>query len=826
MAGFLIAAAISVAALGVSLSLHKRNRELRNELSTLAEELELARARAESHRKRFDQYERIAKIGTWSSDFAAGVLHASDHYLEIYGVTLDEMPYEPEDYIETFIEDESERRSAQENIERLRRGEPIEGTRKIRLKSGERKTIFIRSEPRYNRDGVLLGYDGVVRDITVEHQREAELARATMLLREVHNIAKIGHFYWELASDKLSVSDDYYATFGLSPGEEVETMAEWVEKICHPDDRGDIEETFRRISKGEPYDVIRRTRAADGSERFVEIHAVPVLDEGGKAHAYRGTVRDVTEQQENLQRLADSQERLKASEADLLRAQRLAQIGSWKLDLGTGLMEYSAEYMRLFDLTPETAPRTADEWVARFIEDADEAARVRARFDGAVESGESYSGIRSIRRGDGSRRWISFAADPVLDASGKAIAFVGAMRDMTEEYVAREALAASEERYRMISENMQDIVTLHDPAGKLIYASPSLYRRLGHLPNKSAGSLPYDYLHPDDVVSVKQAVAQLALNETSSAKIEYRIRKRGGQYTWVETNFVRVEKNDQSLSHFQAVTRDISERKEAEKALERRTDELSLTNRLLVEEATRRHALERRVLLSIERALGQVGLELHDDLGQQLTGISLLAKTLEHKLSSSSLPRDLEIAAEAARISGLVNRAINHTRMISHGLSPYIGGEFGLPAALSQLANDIDSIGVVACVAEVDSHLSVRDEVVARSLYRIAQEAANNSLKHSGASLIRISLKRVGSFLQLTIGDDGDKDVSEREQTLAGNQLLPSLYSIRHRAQSIGARVAFRHFAGRGTFVCIRWETTERPQQPTAVRIEKYGKAA
>ncbi len=815
------AGAIAIAVIG-----RRRNQQLRRDLEVRTQELELAQARAAAHLKRFDQYERIAKIGTWSSDFAAGTLQASDNYLDIYQVSLSEMPYEPENYIKMFIDDEAERQSAVENIARLRRGEPIEGTRKIRLKNGQRKYIYIRSEPRHGRDGVLLGYDGVIRDITAEHERELELARTTMLLREVHQIAKIGHFFWDLESDKLTVSDDYHTTFGLPATLGIQTMQEWVDQISHPDDHADVEENFRRISRGEPYCVVRRTRSEDEESRYVEISGVPVFDANGKLYAYRGTVRDVTEQQENILRLAENKAQLKTSEDNLLRAQRLARIGSWRLDLSTGLMEFSSEYLRLFDLTPETAPRTTEEWIERYISDPVEAASVRERFGRAVATGESYSGIRPLQRADGSRRWISYAADAVRNEEGVPIAFVGAMRDITEEYVAREQLAASEERYRMISENMQDIVTLHDPSGKLIYASPSLYRRLGHLPSKSSGSLPYAYIHEDDVVLAKQAVAQMALNEASSAKIEYRIRKRGGQYAWVETSFVRVERADQTLSHFQAVTRDISDRRLAEQALERRTEELSLTNRLLVEEATRRHALERRVLLSIERALGQVGLELHDDLGQQLTGISLLAKTLENKLGSSQNIDPREAAAEAARIAGLVNRAINHTRMISHGLSPYIGGEFGLPAALSQLANDIDSLGVVACVAEVDLHIVVADEVVARSLYRIAQEAANNSLKHSGASLIRISLKRVGTHLQLTIGDDGDKDVSEREPNTSGPQGMPGLYSIRHRAQSIGARVAFRHFAGRGTFVCIRWETSEKPQTAPTHKITAFNKAA
>ena len=519
-----------------------------------------------------------------------------------------------------------------------------------------------------------------------------------------------------------------------------------------------------------------------------------------------GVTRGEAGQQSDLSRAVESEARLRASEENLVRARRLARIGSWRLDVATGRMEYSDEYLSMFELTSEDAPRTAKEWVERFVTDPHEASVVEGRFRRAAQQAESYSGVRPIALKDGGTRWLSYAADSVVSPDGAIVAIVGATRDITLEHLAQTRLQASEERFRMISENMQDIVTLHDADGRVLYATPSLSRVLGHRASENADDSPFLSVHPDDESAVAAAFARILAGGGPIEKIEFRLRKPGGEHAWVESSFVRVPNPDGSLRHIQAITRDRSERKRVEVELAGRTAELAQTNRLLIKEAARRQTLERRVMLSIEAALSQVGLELHDDLGQQLTGISLLVKTMESKLTSAPPHHERSTAREAARIAELVNRAINHTRMISHGLSPYMAGDMGLTSALAQLANDIDSLGVVACVAEIDPRVRIQDEVASRSLFRIAQEATNNALKHSGAELVRISLKLAGGELQLTIADDGSGSGSSARGvgTTSIGALSTGLHSIKHRVQAIGARMKIR-YGGKGTIVMVRW---------------------
>ena len=262
--------------------------------------------------------------------------------------------------------------------------------------------------------------------------------------------------------------------------------------------------------------------------------------------------------------------------------------------------------------------------------------------------------------------------------------------------------------------------------------------------------------------------------------------------------------------HIQISARDVTSRRQAEIAVEAKSQELKEANAALEIEIRNRQELERNILLAIEKGLEQVGLELHDELGQDLTGIALLTKTLAQKLADKS-PDE---AALASRISELVNRTIGHTRMIAHGLSPYIWGSAGLVAALQQLASDVNSLDAVKCDTRIPAAVTIADEVVALTLYRIAQEAVNNALKHSKADKIRIALTRTRQGIELVVSDNGIGQPLAKEDT--GNQ--PRLYSIRHRCRAIDATLSIGKGRLGGTIVKVAWQGVSERKIPVPIK--------
>ena len=395
--------------------------------------------------------------------------------------------------------------------------------------------------------------------------------------------------------------------------------------------------------------------------------------------------------------------------------------------------------------------------------------------------------------------YFSISGHPRHDAQGEFIGYQGIGRDITRIKVAEQAIADSEARFRLITQNTRDIVALMQTDGKTIYLSPSFTRVTGHSIEASLYEDPASFFHPDDLALVRRNFGLCAIGDGKQATMAYRFRHVDGHYIWLESQMHLVPGDRGAPSHIQISARDVTLRREAELALERKAAELREANAALEVEIRGRQELERNILLTIEKGLEQVGLELHDDLGQNLTGIALLTKTLSQKLAE----KRLDEASLAQRISELVNRAIGHTRMIAHGLSPYTWGNDGLVAALRQLAHDVNSLGGVTCETRIPASVSIADKVVVLTLYRVAQEAVNNALKHSKASKISIALKHTPRGIQLAISDNGVGRPPAEDDGDGENLHGPR--SIRHRCRAIDAMLSIGNGRLGGTIVTVIW---------------------
>jgi signal transduction histidine kinase len=162
--------------------------------------------------------------------------------------------------------------------------------------------------------------------------------------------------------------------------------------------------------------------------------------------------------------------------------------------------------------------------------------------------------------------------------------------------------------------------------------------------------------------------------------------------------------------------------------------------------------LEKEVLDIAEREQSRFGHDLHDGLGQHLTGVQFMAQVLQQKLES----RGAAEAAEATEIASLIRQGITQTRDLARGLSPVVLQSKSLQDALRDLAGGITRRGQALCETELDDDIAITDSEIAIQLYRIAQEAVNNALKHGHARHITISLQHDDTGLvDLTVHDDG-----------------------------------------------------------------------
>lgn len=219
----------------------------------------------------------------------------------------------------------------------------------------------------------------------------------------------------------------------------------------------------------------------------------------------------------------------------------------------------------------------------------------------------------------------------------------------------------------------------------------------------------------------------------------------------------------------------------------------------VVRDVTDRETLEKEVVESSNRVQMRIGQDIHDGLGQHLTGISFLSRALEKNLAAKGLPD----AAEAAEISKLVIEALSQTRNLARGLFPVEVESDSLSPSLKDLARTVEQLFNISCTVECEDGVVMKDKVVSTHLFRLAQEAVNNAVKHGRAHRVTIRLQRVDGRLNLRIMDDG---IGIPKEGIKRNGL--GLRIMTYRAQKVGGTLEIAPGETGGTVVSCTFNPT------------------
>jgi signal transduction histidine kinase len=205
-----------------------------------------------------------------------------------------------------------------------------------------------------------------------------------------------------------------------------------------------------------------------------------------------------------------------------------------------------------------------------------------------------------------------------------------------------------------------------------------------------------------------------------------------------------------------------------------------------------RRATPRRLtaaeLRAVEREKVRLSIELHDGVGQHLTGIAFLAKALANQLRAA----DAAEASNAEQIAQLTNEAISSIRALARGLRPVGSEDNALIVALAQLTRDIHQVYGIECRYGADENATIASPLVSHHLYRIAQEAVHNAIKHGGRGKISIDFVARGDQLVLTITNTGRLPDAKAEA--AREEQGIGMVSMRYRAGLISARLSFENY--------------------------------
>ena len=215
----------------------------------------------------------------------------------------------------------------------------------------------------------------------------------------------------------------------------------------------------------------------------------------------------------------------------------------------------------------------------------------------------------------------------------------------------------------------------------------------------------------------------------------------------------------------------------------------------LVRDITERHLREKEILEISNREQLRIGQDLHDGLGQHLTGITFLTRALENRLSAKGAPE----ATEVGEIGKLVMQALTQTRNLARGLFPVEVETHGLVQALKELTVTAEKMFNITCRFEGDETLIIRNRTVSHHIFRVAQEAINNSVKHGKATQVVITLRAHDEQIHFSVRDNGLGFSAGKVQ---GQGL--GLRIMTFRAQKIGGSLHVGPADGGGTLLsCI-----------------------
>ncbi|EDY19068.1 multi-sensor signal transduction histidine kinase [Chthoniobacter flavus Ellin428] len=334
----------------------------------------------------------------------------------------------------------------------------------------------------------------------------------------------------------------------------------------------------------------------------------------------------------------------------------------------------------------------------------------------------------------------------------RALAVVERERKLSE---ANETIRLRDERLQHVIQTALDGFLRFERNGRLLEINEALSETLGYSMNEMLGRSIFDSEAVAFPREVKEHVATLEVGGT--CKCFTQLQRRDGAPIEVEVSM----RDDQG--EIFAFVHDVSE----QRRLERKVLEIAFD--------------ERR----------QFGRELHDGLGQQLTALELMTHTLARELKVVA-PKQAKTAWE---ITKYMRRAVTQTRELAHGLSPVAGDGEGLMQALQELAEMAKTAGT-PCEFECPQPVKIKDETIVGNLYRIAQEAIANSLKHAAPKRITLRLLNEGPDIHLAVEDCG-RGLPRGKSAKPGM----GMQVMQHRARVIGAQLQIHSAPGKGVKV-------------------------
>jgi PAS domain S-box-containing protein len=691
----------------------------------------------------------------------------------------------------------------QEILRRIGRGESLDHYETVRRrKDGKLIDVSLAISPIKGPKGEIVGVSKIARDITKQKQTERRLAEQARLLNLSNDAIIVRDYqdrivYWNHAAEEM---------YGFSAKEALGKITHQLLQTVHPENFASIRKNLERDHhwSGE----LVHTRK-DGK-------AIPVFSRWSLDRDARRRPASILETNTDVtaRKRAEQQQLALYQFAQLQHmATKVGEIHDAALDAILSAMDCHRASILLFD----------KENVMRFVAWRGLSKKYRKAVEGHspwkpdakspkpvcindVDIADIPKPLKSTIRSEGIR---AAAFIPLVSSGrliGKFMTYYDAPHVFTDDELKlattiatqlaqaiehkrdEEALRESEAHLRATVEQATASVLRYDTHGRFVFVNRAFCQMLGYGQSELVGKTIADVTHRNDVKKHMRLFRQM-IQDGKPFEMEKRYLRKDGSVLWADVSSGPVRGPDGKTQSAIAVIVDITDRKNAEAALQRSkqlleqrvregTGELRVANKELQAEIERRKGLEGQILEISDREQQRLGQELHDGLCQHLTAVAFMARSVALRLKDH---RVIEVK-DIEKIAELINAAATDTRNLSRALHRMDVDAAGFVTALEDLVDR--EIWKIPCRLEIRPSFHIDDDAAAAQLYRIAREAVINANKHAQAREIVVKLERSREGMALRVIDDGVGFAKEPKL----KQGLGT-HIMKYRAQLMGGRL-------------------------------------
>jgi PAS domain S-box-containing protein len=488
-----------------------------------------------------------------------------------------------------------------------------------------------------------------------------------------------------------------------------------------------------------------------------------------------GTGIDITHRKKAEEEIQQSNDRFK-----LIALATNDVVSDW--DLTNDNIWWNDRFYTLFNYEKNKGSSNINSWYNGIH--PNDKKRVISSINTAIKAGQTYwyDEYRFLKA-DGTTVDIFDRGYLILDENNKACRMVGAMQDITERKKAEEQILKTNERFNLIALATNDMVWDWNLITNEVWWNEQYHALFNHQRKNKINKIYhwYDGIHPEDKERVIKAIHQSIDTRQTYWSDEYRFLKGDGTTVFVfDRGYIICDENNKPYRMVGAIL-DITQRKKAEV-------EIKQVNKELRELSGHLQSVREEERL-------QIAQNIHDELGQQLTGLKIDIEWMNTKISE----KDVLLKQKAKELIPLIRGTIQTVRRISSNLRPSMLDDLGLVAALEWQSQETEKrfdIKVNFISNIPDTNLSIE---ITTALFRIYQEALTNAIRHANAHEIKSFLQIQENSIILEVEDNGKGIDTEKKRKNKSFGLL----GIKERTFALGGTFELKSHIGKGTLIKI-----------------------